>query len=331
MNAAFAAFSEPFAWLVRGLVEYGWRDVTRSRIVPQGSFGGFDLSFLAGSQGRDGLVLLIPAVADGQRCHEDEAYSLEVQLTRNDQGQCFAIRSPDCNYFAEFPFDENNPLWCAGYIHQALTEYIPGFVRWRLGGGELTWGQRQGIPTVEAEPCTASLASWVGDQVRLHRTLDHGPSQGWWLSGAQPGAVVAGGAPTGPMIQMGMAAGVPDAIKPEGLRLLERPAQALSTMVWVHGMAAVCAVINIISIIVMFGGQRPFALVTNFILVVFISSMTWVARKGIAQYRTGQRGPLPWVAIVYAGLIPICFFGGIPVAIWAGRRWRDQRVIALQH
>jgi hypothetical protein len=329
MTAAFAAFSEPFAWLVRGLVEYGWRDVTRSRVVPQGCLGGLDLSFLASSQGRDGLILLVPAVADGRRCHEDEAYSLEVQLTRNDQGPTFTIRSPDCNYFQEFPFDPANPLWCAGYIHQAISEYVPSFVGWRLGGGELTWGQRQGIPTVEAEPCSASLASWVGDQVRLQRTLDQGPTQGWWLGGGAPGGVVAGQAPVGPMITMGNAAGVPESMRSEGLRMLERPATALSTMIWVHGMAGICAAINIIATIAMFGGDRKFAVISSMLFIFFVSGMTWVARKGVDQYRLGRRGPLAWVAIVYAGIVPICFMGGLPVAIWATIRWRDPRVKAL--
>lgn len=330
MTAAFAAFSEPYAWLIRGLVEYGWRDSTRSRIVPHGSFGGMDLSLLASSQGRDGLILLTPAVADGQRCHEDEAYSLEVQLTRNEQGPCFAVRSPDCNFFQEFAFNEDNPLWAAGYIHQALSEYVPDFVRWRLGGGELTWGQRQGIPTVEAEPCSASLASWIGDQVRLHRPLDQGPAQGWWLGGGMPGAIIAGQAPVGPIVRMGNAAGVPSAIIPEGLQILTRPATALSTMIWVHGMAGICAAINIIATVAMFGGDRKFAVASSFLFIGFVSGMTWVARKGVTQFREGRRGPLPWVAIIYAGVVPICFMGGLPVAIWAGIRWQDPRVRALQ-
>jgi len=330
VTVAFSTFDEPFAWLIRGLVEYGWRDATRSRLVPQGTFGGFDLSLLPGSQGRDGLVLLVPALADGRRCHEDESYSFEVQLTRNDQGPCFAMRSSDCNYLQEFSYDPENPLWSAGYIHQALTEYVPDFVRWRLGGGALTWGQRQGVPTVEAEPCSASMASWLSEQVRLNRTLDLGPQQGWWMGGEASGTAQSGGSsPLGPIAVAGNAAGTLH-VEPMGLNLLQRPANALSTMVWVHGMAACCAVINIISTVVMFGGDRKFAAASSFVFILYVGGMTWVARKGIAEYREARGKVLPWVAIAYAGLVPVCCLGGLPVAIWAAIRWQDKRVKAIR-
>ena len=331
MTTAFSTFSEPFAWLIRGMVEYGWRDATRSRIVPQGAFGGFDLSLLASSQGRDGLVLLIPAVADGRRCHEDESYSFEVQLTRNEAGACFAVRSPDCNYIQEFSYDESNPIWAAGYIHQALTEYVPEFVRWRLSGGELTWAQRQGIPTVEAEPCSASLATWLGEQSRLHRSLDQGPQQGWWIGGLPTAGPTSGAhAPVGAIASMGNAAGIPTQAQPEGLRLLQKPATALSTMIWVHAMAAGCAGLNIISTLAMFGGKRPFAVVSSVLFIAFVATMTWLARRGVEQYREGRGRLWPWVAIGYAGLIPVCCFGGLPVAIWAAMRWQDERVKAFR-
>ncbi len=330
MTAAFSTFEEPFAWLIRGMVEYGWRDATRSRIVSQGIFGGFDLSLLASSQGRDGLVLLVPAVADGQRCHEDESYSFEVQLSRNDQGPCFTVRSADCNYLQEFSYDPANPIWTAGYIHQALAEYVPGFVRWRLGGGELTWAQRQGVPTIESEPCSASLATWLSEQARLHRSLDSGPQQGWWIGGGTPGSIEAGAhAPLGAIATVGNAAGTLH-VQPEGLMLLRRPASALSTMVWLHGMAACCAVINIITTVAMFGGERKFAVAASLAFITFVGSATWFALEGVREYREGKGKVLPWVAIIYAGVIPVCCLGGLPVAIWAGMRWQDKRVRAFR-
>jgi len=327
VTTAFSTFSEPHAWLIRGLVEYGWRDATRSRLVPAGVFGGFDLSLMPGSQGREGVILLVPAVADGQRCHEDEVYSFEIVLTHNDQGPAFAVRSADCNYLHEFSYDPANPVWTAGYIHQALNEYVPGFVRWRLGGGELTWAQRQGVPTMDAEPCSASLATWLEQQIRLHQTLDSGPQQNWWTGGGVPGGTAH--APLGAIATMGNAAGTTH-VRPEGMRMLDRPGAALSTMVWMHGIAACCAAVNIITTVALFGMKRPFALITSTVFILFVVGMTSIANRGITQYKECRGRLLPWVAIVYAGVVPVCFIGGLPVAVWAGMRWRDPRVKALR-
>ena len=64
MNVAFADFDEALAWLIRGLVEYGWTDITRSQMVPSADGpGGFDLSFIPESQGRSGLVIRMAAIS----------------------------------------------------------------------------------------------------------------------------------------------------------------------------------------------------------------------------------------------------------------------------
>ena len=172
MTIAFAHFDEPLAWLIRGLITYGWADVTTNRVTPAQVVGGFDLSLIPDSQGKSGLILRVPAAADGRRCHEDDTYAFEVLLIHMGDARGFAVRCEACNYLAEFAFDPENPEWAAGYIHQGLTEYVAEFVRWRLGGGELTWAQRQGVPQVDAEPCSASLAGWIAQQLSLRRTFD---------------------------------------------------------------------------------------------------------------------------------------------------------------
>ena len=153
MSAAFANFDEPFAWLIRGLIEYGWKDITKGQPMPstEGA-GGFDLSFVPESQGRSGILLRMPAMVGGQRCHEDDSYGFEVRLTRVQGQPGIAARCAECNFLQEFAFDPNNPVWMAGYLHQALTQYVPEYVRWRLDGGELSWAQRQGVPRSRVKP-----------------------------------------------------------------------------------------------------------------------------------------------------------------------------------
>ena len=146
MTIAFAHFDEPLAWLIRGLITYGWADVTTNRVTPAQVVGGFDLSLIPDSQGKSGLILRVPAAADGRRCHEDDTYAFEVLLIHMGDARGFAVRCEACNYLAEFAFDPENPEWAAGYIHQGLTEYVAEFVRWRLGGGELV-GATSGRPS----------------------------------------------------------------------------------------------------------------------------------------------------------------------------------------
>ena len=57
MAIAFASFDEPHAWLIRGLVEYGWTDLGRGGPVPPGSFGALSLVRLTGNDGCDGFLL----------------------------------------------------------------------------------------------------------------------------------------------------------------------------------------------------------------------------------------------------------------------------------
>ena len=224
MSIAFGHFDEPFAWLIRGLIEYGWTDITRNRVLPPSAAGGFNLSFIPDSQGQSGIILSVPAVAGSQRCHADEAYAFEVKLIDVSGAPGFAVRSEACNYLQEFVFSPENPVWAAGYIHQALTEYVAEFVRWRLGGGELTWAQRQGVPAIDGRPCSASLASWVNQQLNLNRHFD----ATLWGQGVQHTADAS--TPNTPMITEGNYGKItPGGSQPS--QLLRGPSRALLMMI----------------------------------------------------------------------------------------------------
>ncbi|MDP6933095.1 MAG: hypothetical protein QGG40_09270, partial [Myxococcota bacterium] len=180
MNAAFSTFDEPMAWLIRGLVEYGWPDTSRrDRPRPPQAFGGMDLSRMPASQGRDGIRIEIPAVAQGQQL--DEPYEFIIKTHSEGGAPRFFVRCVDCNYVQEFPFDPANPTWAAGFIHQSLTTHVPAFLEWRMQGGEMTWSERQGIPDIEGDPCSSALAQFIQSRIGQPATpMDQGPTQGWW-------------------------------------------------------------------------------------------------------------------------------------------------------
>ncbi len=217
MGRAFASFDEPHAWFIRGMIEYGWPDLTRAGgHVPPGAPGGINLSELVETEGRAGLTIEVPAAADGRVVPDDGTYQFQARLVREEDGAWkVVLRCPEANYFQEFPYDPANPLWAAGYVHQALTAYVPEFVRWRLQGGEVSWAQRAGIPDVEGEPCSFLLLNFLRERIQTNRPLTHGPAEGWWLDApappaapgaAQPGLAQPGAAPDGSQHEVPVAA-----------------------------------------------------------------------------------------------------------------------------
>jgi|GEM_PF-2012804 len=203
MPTAFGTFDEPHAWLIRGLVEYGWPDISRAGgHVPPGVFGGMDLSRVPETEGRDGVVLDIPAMLNGRRFDDDGTYHFQAQVIRSaDSGQlAFAVRCPEANFIQEFAYDPANPTWAAGFIHQALTQYVPQFIQWRQQGGEVTWAQRQGIVEMDGEPCSGPMAGFVAESIRAGRTLDRGPAEGWWIGARSPLSVPGGSVQSGPAV-----------------------------------------------------------------------------------------------------------------------------------
>jgi len=180
---AFGRFDEPHAWLIRGLVEYGWTDLSSSGgRIPPGRFGGMELVRFRDSNGRDGIHLLINASAGNQVVVEDGVYDFTARCTHRDGQWMVAVRSVEANFLQEFPYDPQNPSWVAGYVHQALMAYVPQFVQWRLGGGELSWAQRKGLPEIPGEPCSADLTRFLDELLRMRRPLDAGPVEGWWMN-----------------------------------------------------------------------------------------------------------------------------------------------------
>ena len=322
MTIAFGNFDEPLAWLIRGLIEYGWIDITRQKTLPNHALGGFDLSFIPESQARSGVILRVPAVAGHQRCTADESYAFEVKLIQMNEGTGFAVRSDACNYLQEFPFDPNNPVWAAGYIHHGLGEYIAEFVRWRLGGGELTWAQRQGVPGVDGGPCSASFASWIEQQLTLHRHFD----ASLWGQGYQSPTSSAQATPSTPVVSVGNYGKTP-AGSSSTQDLLQAPSKALFIMVSLGLTAATLALLNVFITIALFGFSRPFALLTNMALIAWAGGGGAAAWYGWREYRSARGTILPWVAIVYPSLIPLCCFAGIPISIWAARQWQSPSVV----
>jgi len=370
MAAAFGTFDEPHAWLVRGLVEYGWTDISRAGgYVPPGAFGAMDLSRLPESEGREGLTLEVPAAINGQKFDDDGIYHFQVQVIRSaDSGAlAVAVRCPEANYIQEFAYDRSNPGWTAGFIHQALSQYVPQFVAWRKAGGAVTWAQRQGIPEMDGEPCSAQLTGFLAAAIRSGVSLERGPAQGWWMGASSPltttpaarsgppvpavlqqpaaapgfpvAPAAAPAAPRGPIVP-GVIAGGPiamagrgptQAVDPAMRRKLiaEKPGTALMVTSGLGLAQGVFWFANALSIVVWYRNESA-ALLFAVLLAMLLVPIGAVAMYGAWRYRAGDKHPLAWVAIGYSAIVPVCCLAGLPIAGWAFKTWQDPAFKAMR-
>ena len=108
------------------------------------------------------------------------------------------------------------------------------------------------------------------------------------------------------------------------------PATALSVMVYLGGLAAALSLVNILVTIAVFKLDRMFALTTNIMFVLLAGAGAAAAWFGVREYKQVKGRVLPWIAIAYSGLLPICCFAGLPVAIWAAMKWNDPEVKSIR-
>jgi hypothetical protein len=356
--AAFGRFDEPHAWLLRSLVEYGWTDCTRTQgHYPPGAIGGLNLARLLQNDGRDGFVVEIPATTNGAVVLEDGTYAFTVQVSSGQAGLMAVVRCPEANYFQEFPIDRKNPAWAGGYIHQSLTDYIGPFVSWRLGGNEVPWAQRVGIPSVGGEPCSAPLANFLRERMMANRPLHLGPQEGWWLDGPAgpilpPRAAVPASAITGPIASLGKGGGDPtyvsaaaraaaarnasllggpqamtpqEEVSIQAKARLSKPGIALMVMTGFSMGQGLLWMANALSILTTFQGNNlalAFSLGMGFGLLITGA----LSLYGAALYRRWGGRVLPWYSMAYVALVPGCCLVGLPVAAWAAKTWLDPMV-----
>lgn len=335
MPIAFLNLNEPHAWLIRGLVEYGWRDLTgRGGVVPPGAPGGFDVSRLPGSIGKDGITLIVPAERDGRRV-EEGIYEFEVKVTGSAPSIKIVARCPDCNYLDEFPYDPQNPSWAAGYLVQGVSRHVADFVAWRLSGGELSWSQRAGVPEVQGDPCTGELVRFVQTRLRkVNSSFEQGPAEGWWM-GATPSPWGAG-----PVAALGQGGGDPVYVSAAGraelaamggatasvervtaLDTVARPGGWLSLFVGACMFLGVLALLNALVTYYFYGSGRMFALVANILFGLVIVGGGLLAKRGIRCFREVREHWSVYFGLAYIALTPVCCLLGLPLAAWGLWVW----------
>lgn len=342
MSTAFLSFSEPHAWLIRGLVEYGWRDVTHlSGNVPAGAPGGFDVGVTVSTQGREALHLIVPPVAGRERA-DDPPYEFELRVTGHTPDIKVVARSTGCNFLQEFAWDPANPQHLAGYLHQAITEHVSRFVTWRNQGNDLSWTERNGLPDVKGDPCSPELVRFIANRLRrLDQNFNQGPAEGWWVGGAAqpwgPGPVAVsgqgGGDPTyissqarAELAAMGGANASVERVR--ALDLVERPVGWLRGGIWMSMALGGIALLNIAVTAYLYGTGRMFAIAASATFAGSILLGGWVALRGAECYREVRTHWTVWFMLAYVAFVPVCCVIGMPLAIWGAVVWLKPEVQA---
>ncbi|MBM75809.1 MAG: hypothetical protein CMK59_10450 [Proteobacteria bacterium] len=180
MEPAFHHFSDAYAWLIRGLITYGWQDLSLNpRKLPKTGFG-FDLNPLIESYGSTGLKLVVIAQReDGSWYESDGTYTLFAKLGKDEWNRpAFLLRSAQISYAQYHLFVANNPLYAAGYIHDALHREIPEYIR-KKEANQLYQEDLQ-LDDIVPEPCDQELIQYLYERLHYKQSFDDAIEEGLW-------------------------------------------------------------------------------------------------------------------------------------------------------
>ncbi len=174
---AIAAIEDIFGWILRGFVEGGVSDGTGRGAMPTEA-GVMDAADLLGpGRGSQGIRLAFLHQARDLPGPEDE-YHYSIKLVREPQQQGVLVRCADCLYFKVFP--ESPPESLGARILADIRAHNQTFTTWRRKGGELAYGEREGVPDIRGMACSAGLSNFLERHYKSGATLAEGPDHGWW-------------------------------------------------------------------------------------------------------------------------------------------------------
>jgi hypothetical protein len=188
LQTAFASFTHPYAWLIRGLLEYGWQDLSvNPRNLPIRTGFGFDLNPLVQSGGKTGIKLVALARdSKGEWLQSDSTYVLHAKLGEDQwRRPAFLLRSIDLGRASFFLYSQENPIYAAGYLHQAVGEWVPEFVDLRSEGHQSSPESLQQLEDISSGACPQALAYFLSDRIAAKKSMDTAAAEGLWIPPVQ--------------------------------------------------------------------------------------------------------------------------------------------------
>ncbi len=173
--AAIAGNDDLHAWVLRGLVEAGFTDATRTGelYTRSGAFSAEHL--LANNRGVDGISV---GLLGGDSGGQDDEYSFVIKIVRGPSGATAAMRSTETLLFKEY--DVRPPESLGARIAQDIRAHSEAFSEWRARGGVASYAERSGVPDARGSPCAAPFSNWLDRRYKAGESLDVGADHQWW-------------------------------------------------------------------------------------------------------------------------------------------------------
>lgn len=171
MVYAIAQSDDMHAWLLRGFIEVGFRDVTLGGEIPES--GGVSASNFRSNGGVDGVELVFPGYDPG----EEWLYSVTVAGGR---GGAVHVRCRDTMFsqsYAGLPVEQ-----LAGRIGADVYAHNEAFVKWRSDGGQPSLAEQRAVTPMRGIAASPRLIELLERRYRMGQTLESGPAEGWWIT-----------------------------------------------------------------------------------------------------------------------------------------------------
>ena len=184
MQIAFANCNDPYAWIIRGLIQYGWEDISANSQQYPKSGQGFDLTHIASPISQYGIRLLVLAKDSmGVWYRQDGAYQYEIRLVRDISQQfCLLIRSDEMAFSKLIPWTPTNPEYAGGYIHETVQKQTPSFVERRKKGGGVSSIDIQEMLNHPLIPPPANLVQFIISRLQMGRDFNQAIADGLWIT-----------------------------------------------------------------------------------------------------------------------------------------------------
>lgn len=188
-SVAFSQMADPYAWVLRGLMDLGWEDISLSpESYPRIKGRGIDYSRILHPNSRFGLRLNTLAIdAEGEWYRADGAYEFEIRLVNDPRlSFCVLLRSDEMAFSALFPWKMENPMFVVEDIHRAVVNTTISFIAKRK--------RRESISSIDLQemlnhPMIPPPPLFISNMtMRLQQGLDLNTAnqEGLWISQQTP-------------------------------------------------------------------------------------------------------------------------------------------------
>ena len=192
MTPAFLQFSDPYSWLIRGMVEAEWQDLSLEsyQVLPQKAGAGFDLRHLIQTGGRYGVRISIMAIDEhGSWFSEDQVYSFDIIFGQDNIGQqAYLVSSKDTGYSEFFALTPHSPLMAVEQlIERVQHRHVPQFINERKRGRTVTSNDINAMFTTRPYPADNSLLQFLFQRNQIGQTFNTAISEGLWFPQTRKG------------------------------------------------------------------------------------------------------------------------------------------------